>query len=145
MIYTAKRLNSPERIAEGIYKGFHYYVLNLGTHPCAYIDVTDTNLNGIHYSNIDIECHGGLTYSDDNLATVNKIGWFIGWDYAHYYDFAGYYLEHNNYIFDECKKWTTEEIVHECKEVIDQLAKIRLDEAIAEIKRWQKAEIGEIE
>ena len=63
MIYSATRINPPEMLADGEYKGFHFYVLNLGTHPCAYIDVTETNLNGKDYTDIDINCHFGLTYS----------------------------------------------------------------------------------
>ena len=83
MIYSAKRLNPPEMLADEEYNGFHFYVLNLGTHPCAYVDVTDSYLNGIPYEEIDIKCHCGLTYSREYLHTVDKKGWFIGWDYAH--------------------------------------------------------------
>lgn len=72
MIYSAKGLNPPEMLADGVYKGFHFYVLNLGIHPCAYIDVTETDLNGKDYTDIDISCHGGLTYSEDYLRTVDK-------------------------------------------------------------------------
>lgn len=121
MIYSATRLNPPEMLADGEYKGFHFYVLNLGTHPCAYVDVADSDLNGTHYSDIDIECHCGLTYSREYLHTVDKKGWFIGWDYAHYYDFAGYELEMPIDIITGGKKWTTSEIVNECKQVIDQI------------------------
>lgn len=127
MVYTAKRLEPPERIAEGKYKGFTYYVLNLGTHPCAYIDVTDTNLHGVNYNQIEIDCHWGLTYSRDFLATVDKKGWFIGWDYAHYGDFTGYDMEMPEYLQSHGEKWTTEEIVKECKKVIDQIVKITKD------------------
>jgi hypothetical protein len=116
MIYSPKRLNPPERLADGNYKGFDYYVLNLGTHPCAYVDVTDTKLNHIQYNDIDIECHGGLTYSRGFLITVDKEGWFIGWDYAHFNDFSG------DGLFSRYgKKWTTQEMVNECKRVIDQI------------------------
>ena len=125
MVYTAKRLKLPERIAEGAYKGFTYYVLSLGTHPCAYVDVTDTNLHGVDYSQID--CHGGLSYSEDFLATVEKKGWFIGWDYAHCTDFAGYEMEMLAYLHSNEKKWTTAEIVKECKKVIDQIVNITKD------------------
>ena len=45
MIYSSVR-TQPEQLAVGEYKGFDYYVLSMGTHPCAYIDVTDTDLNG---------------------------------------------------------------------------------------------------
>lgn len=121
MIYSAKRLSPPEMLADGEYKGFHFYVLNLGTHPCAYIDVTETDLNGKEYTDIDISCHGGLTYSREYLNTVDKKGWFIGWDYAHYCDFAGYELEMPIGIRMNGKRWTTAEIVEECKQVIDQI------------------------
>lgn len=122
MIYSAKRLNPPEMLADGEYKGFHFYVLNLGTHPCAYVDVTNTDLNGKDYHDIDIKCHFGLTYSREYLRTVDKKGWFIGWDYAHYCDFSGYELEMPIDIRTYGERWTTAEIVNECKRVIDQLA-----------------------
>lgn len=123
MIYSAKRLNPPERIAEGEYKGFTYYVLNLGTHPCAYVDVSNTSLHGMDYDDIDIECHFGLTYASEHLSTVEEKGWFIGWDYAHYCDFAGYELTFSSNRRTYGKMWTTKEIVDECKAVIDQLEK----------------------
>ena len=121
MIYSAQRLNPPEMLADGEYKGLHFYVLNLGTHPCAYVDVTDTDLNGKDYESIDIECHCGLTYSREYLHTVDKKGWFIGWDYAHADDFSGDYALTLGYLFSHTKRWTTEEIVSECRYVIDQL------------------------
>lgn len=124
MVYSAQRIEPPLKLADGEYNGFTYYVLNLGTHPCAYIDVTDTNLNGVDYDNIDVECHFGLTYSREYLVTVDKKGWFIGWDYAHYCDFAGYELEMPDHIRTNGKRWTTAEIVNECKTVIDQLVTI---------------------
>ena len=124
MIYSAKRLNSPEMLTDGEYKGFHFYVLNLGTHPCAYVDVTETNLNRKDYEDIDISCHGGLTYSEECLRTVDKKGWFIGWDYAHCSDFAGYELNMPVYMRTNGKRWTTAEIVEECKQVIDQITTV---------------------
>ena len=125
MIYSAETLNPPEMLADGEYKGFHFYVLNLGTHPCAYVDVTETDLNGKDYKDIDVSCHGGLTYSRKYLNTVDKKGWFIGWDYAHYCDFVGYELEMPIGIIMGGKRWTTAEIVEECKQVIDQITIVR--------------------
>lgn len=52
---------------------------------------------------------------------MTKKGWFIGWDYAHYSDFAGYELEMPVYMRTNGKRWTTAEIVEECKQVIDQI------------------------
>lgn len=118
MIYENKRLNPPEMLAAGTYKGIDYYILNMGTHPCAYIDVTSTPLNGVNYENIDLECHGGLTYSREYLATVDKKGWFIGWDYGHYGD----YMKLSCMLPGELdgKQWTTKEILLEVKRVIEQ-------------------------
>jgi hypothetical protein len=113
-------LRQPERLAEGEYRGFTYYVLTLGTHPCAYIDVTGTLLDGKGYDDIDIDCHFGLTYAEPHLSTVDTGGWFIGWDYAHYGDFVGYTLE-MPLEMQTGKKWTTEEMVTECKYAIDQI------------------------
>ena len=121
MIYQAKRLTPPEQIARGTYKGLDYYVLNLGTHPCAYIDVTDTSLHDIKYEEIDIVVHGGLTYSRPSLATVDKPGWFIGWDYSHYGDFTGADMMFPPELQLGGKQWTTEEIVIHCEDVINQM------------------------
>lgn len=118
MIYNKNRSESAEKIAGGTYKNFDYYVLNLKTHPTAYIDVSDSPLNGVFYDDIDISCHGGLTYSEEVLKTVDKKGWFIGWDYAHYGDYTGFGCPTYE---EQYKKWTTEEIVEECKLVIDQI------------------------
>lgn len=132
MIYCAKRFDQPERLTDGEYNGFSFYVLSLGTHPCAYVDVTDTELNGRDYGNIDIECHGGLTYSREYLCTVNKKGWFIGWDYSHYGDFVGYELEMPIDIRTNGKIWTIDEIVAECKRVIDQLIRTPQNDEVRE-------------
>ena len=122
MIYSAKRLNPPEMLAEGEHKGLRFYVLNLGTHPCAYVDVTETHLNGKFYDDIDIKCHCGLTYSREYLRTVDKKGWFVGWDYAHFMDYAGYEEDFSAHLRSvDTKRWTTAEMVNECKEVIDQI------------------------
>lgn len=117
MIYDKNRSGEAEQIAAGTYKNFDYYVLNLHTHPTAYIDVTDSPLNGWDYDYFDISCHGGLGYSEPILKTVDKKGWFIGWDYANYGDYADY----DSNMYRNGKKWTTEEIVEECKNVIDQI------------------------
>ena len=127
MIYDKNRLRSAEQIAGGTYKNFDYYVLNLKTHPTAYVDVSDSPLNGVCYEDIDISCHGGITYSESILKTVDKKGWFIGWDYVHYGDYMAYGYAAINNMFPNDKKWTTEEIVEECKNVIDQIVEKYLE------------------
>lgn len=110
----------PYRLADGTYKGFPYYVLSMGTHPCAYVDVSALSKCGIDTYRID--CHGGITYSNKHLATVDGEGWFIGWDYAHYYDYSGMVPDCYS---ENLKRWTTGEIVDECKNVIDQIVELR--------------------
>lgn len=144
MIYSKNRLESAEQIAAGTYKNFDYYVLNLHTHPTAYVDVSDSPLNGWDYDYFDISCHGGLGYSESTLQTVDKKGWFIGWDYAHYGDYADY--DSNMYL--NGKKWTTEEIVEECKNVIDQIVakyyketkkmKYKVEDKVRIVSEWGK-------
>lgn len=109
-----------------IYKGFHYYILNLGTHPTAYVEIPKEHvLYSMSYIDIEdseyyIDVHGGLTYSSDSLRigedTSLKNSWFIGWDYAHLGDYLGYDL-----VKSTDKKWTTLEIIEECKKVIEQI------------------------
>lgn len=120
MIYNKNRTGSAEQIAGGTYKNFDYYVLNLKTHPTAYIDVTDSPLNGCD-EDIDISCHGGITWCYNFVKSIDKKGWFIGWDYAHYEDYMDYGDATLNNMSLDKKKWTTEEIVEEYKNVIDQI------------------------
>ena len=121
MVYQKTR--KIELLHNDIYKDFHYYILNLGTHPTAYVEIPKkSKLYGKNYNDIDIMCHGGLTYSSDILFTSKNTklanSWFIGWDYAHLDDYFGF-----DEIFElrDAKKWTTQEIINECEEVIDQI------------------------
>ena len=113
-------VKKPERVAHGFYRGFHFYVLTMGSHPCAYIDVGHSE-----FSAGAINCHGGITYEDNILATVPEKSYFIGWDYAHYNDF----LVFNDRLAKEygepyrAHKYTLTEIVKECINVIDQIRK----------------------
>lgn len=49
--------------------------------------------------------------------------WFIGWDYAHYNDYSGLYLNNDCVLMDELglKKWKTSEIINDCKDLIDDI------------------------
>lgn len=126
------RENIRELLCNGIYKGYHFYVLNLGSHPTAYVEIPKTSkLFGKHYDDIDILVHGGLTYSNDELKissnTTMANSWFIGWDYAHAGDYCGYMEDikewgiHTLSSLEDEKKWTTEEMIKDCICVIDQL------------------------
>lgn len=115
MIYQPSRI-PPIRLADGVYRGIPFYVLSLGTHPCAYVDIAPSERDAIN--EYDIDCHGGITYREDYLVTVDHKGDFIGWDYAHYMDCYGDIPSLN---FANSKKWTTAEMIAECKHVIDQI------------------------
>lgn len=124
MIYQKDR--KIELLYNDIYKNYHYYILNLGTHPTAYIAIPKGHkLYGQDYNDIynicDINVHGGLTYSNHNLMGINSEEWFIGWDYAHCGDYCGYEEIMPESIRTYGKKWTTKEIIEECKNVIEQI------------------------
>lgn len=115
---------SPERkveiLCQGKYKNYQFYILNLGTHPTAYVEIPRKHkLFEKKYEGIDIDVHGGLTFSEDHLQDIKNNSWFIGWDYAHFGDFFGTDLLFNFNTFE--KKWTTEEIFDDVVSVIDQL------------------------
>ncbi len=112
----------------GNYLGYDYYILNLGTHPTAYVDIPkEHKYYKKQYDKIDINVHGGVTYSNNTLTIGNndvKNGWFIGWDYAHYGDYYGYYKSLKTNSFKESHKWTTEEIYEDVKKVCEQLKRV---------------------
>lgn len=72
-----------ELLASGKYKGYQFYILNLGTCPTAYIEIPQGHkLYFVSYDSIDLDVHGGLTYSEKSLWISNKEelidSWFIG-------------------------------------------------------------------
>lgn len=99
----------------GIYHNRKYFIISLGTHPCAYVEFHH-ELKRDSDEWYDAPCHGGITYDDYAYWDDNDETYYIGWDYAHalcdYIPFLG-----------GGKKRTTEEIFEEVKEVIDYLNK----------------------
>lgn len=131
MEYTSKE--KIEILAEGEYKGYQFYVLNFGAYPTAYVEIPKTsklfNKHYLEYSSmdIDIEVHGGITFSADHLQNIRKDTWIIGWDYAH----GGDYLGFLDILPDDLKlsegmekKWTTEEILENVFNVIEQVIEV---------------------
>ena len=81
-------------IATGSYHNIKYWIISMGTHPCAYIDATDLPDYFFH----DAPIHGGVTYDSDSLMNVwdkaykgfkSEKKHFIGWDYGHAGDHNG--------------------------------------------------------
>ena len=108
------------------YKGYEYVIMNLGTHPTAYVGIPERAAyiifqgEDLMESNL-IDVHGGITYENSYILDENKNKycngkWWIGWDYAHLNDFMA-----NNDYGQYRKMWTTEEILEDVKSVIDQI------------------------
>lgn len=119
MEYSTK--SKREVLDTGYCLGLLYYIMNLGSHPTAYIKIPkDNKYYGKDMYEIDLEVNGGVTYSSDHL-WINENdrleGWFVGWDYAHFGDYTGFEFRIGG------KKWTTEEIFKEVKEACYQLVK----------------------
>ena len=120
MVYTGD-VTERTLLAHGIYKGLDYYVLSLGSHPCAYVDCKNYLIN-----EDDIECHGGVTYHADHLhlPLMAIEGNFIGWDYSHYYDYTRYDGASGVSSFWPGEKHTTDEMIADCINVIKQIVEV---------------------
>lgn len=118
-----------EVLDTGFCFGLLYYIMNLGTHPTAYIRIPKGHkLYGKNdeeiYQKVDV--HGGITYINDSITIENnqKIeGWFIGWDYGHYGDYMGIEELVPMEFRIGGKKWTTQEIYKELREACYQIQK----------------------
>jgi hypothetical protein len=112
MIYKQER--EMEILHEGKYNGYDFLIFSIGTHPTAYVRIPKNHkYYGKTYDEITINCHGGLTYTNNRIG--NKIGWWIGWDYAHFSDYTG----HEYSFYRDGKRWSTEEIFDDVKKVIN--------------------------
>ena len=104
-----------EILYSGEYKRHKFAIINLWSHPTAYVE----NKMGIIDYNAclldDVKVHGGFTYCDTGYWSEESknISW-LGWDYAHYGDYI-----YGNTLSG--KQWTTAEIYDEVKSVIDQI------------------------
>lgn len=126
MIY--KNDSVREVLSEGTFLNYRYWIISLGTHPCAYVEISKEHpyrkIND--YDRLDINVHGGITYlrKDLYLKESVKNSYIIGWDYAHCFDYMSPY-------FLDGKKYTTEEIFEDVKDVIKQLI-LKVNEPLME-------------
>lgn len=108
-------------LAHDTYKGYEFAIISFVTHPCAYVGIPIGHrfYKKEYYEEIFdyIPAHGGLTYSEMGVYGHMQDKWVIGWDYGHYGDYVPWEL------FSEGKRWTTEEILEEVKDVIDEIIK----------------------
>ena len=126
MVYFAER--KMEILFNGEYKGHKFCIMNLGTHPTAYVENKIKNLRSYGDDRLDnIDVHCGFTYLDGSYWDKNDKTIYLGWDYGHYCDYAGYFEKYSIGDSCGCKRWTTPEIYDELKFVIEQL--IALEES----------------
>lgn len=117
-----------QTLMNGAYKGFEFRILNLGTHPTAYIKIPENHKYFLQdYNSIDLDVHGGLTYVENYLLIEDRRldGWWIGWDYGHFGDYFGFEETLPVEYRVGGKKWTTAEIFEEVKEAIEQLIEVQ--------------------
>ena len=123
MKYSFTRLHKPEILARGFHKGYNYFVVNYGTHPCAYVVIAKGQpyYSTVGSHNVKIECHGGCTFLEWGYRGIIEDSYkVIGWDYSHLGDFFGSYLSDAGFG-RSLRRWTTEEMVEDCIHAIEQL------------------------
>lgn len=141
-----KRLDQPELLTFGTrYWGYDFIIINMGTHPTAYVRIPKNHpFFGLHYDEVNknIVCpdcgkiHESevFTFSDSSTNFAHRVkdgelipeGWWLGWDYAHLGDWQGYLTDEEN-IEKDNRKYSTEEIVRDCIDVIRFLRKAKYE------------------
>ena len=119
MIYSPKR--EREILVHDVFDGVEFYIVSLGSHPCAYVRVPEKcrQIVESEIEHFDLNCHGGITYvGDGNLPWGKFPGFWIGWDYAHAGDYTAL---PEGYPEDDGHKWTTTEILNEIKEFVTEM------------------------
>lgn len=121
-------------VASGVYKNVQYVCLNLGIHPAAYVMCTQEFLDKHvdKYKTIEgIHVHCGITYvgkANELLGLEEYNSPCFGWDYGHAGDWAGYMSEEENIEFNHTK-YTTDMLIKDCQDAIDQYLQILENDA----------------
>ena len=124
--------NEPDR-AEFEAHGFHCIARRNPScgHWCGYVGVTANHpYYGKYYGEIDIDVHGGLTYSDHcngEICHKAKEGepdelYWLGFDCGHFDDLSPYQVAIPSLAFRlDGHYWTLEEVEEECISLAKQL------------------------
>ena len=107
---------------EDIGDGYKLAVVSIaGSHPCAYVQFPGIeNLCSYEHIKVKAKVHGGFTFLGMlwNGEEYGLPGIWLGWDYAHFDDYVSFLDSIDG------KKWTTAEMIDECKNVINQIIDI---------------------
>lgn len=108
------------------YKGYQCEIkrIEMFGYLCGYVHIPLSHpVYGKKYHDIDIECHGGLTYSNIDYQTKDMV---IGFDCAHYMDIVPYYYDHHNSLVWIGAKYRNMKYLEiECKSIVNQLIAIK--------------------
>lgn len=128
MIYEDHLKDKPDILVEGTFKGYQFWILSYGTHPCAYVELPPKHpyygKKIEEYFELPLDVHGGITFARDRLWNLAKDTSIIGWDYAHCEDYMPCLKE----LAPNLKKWTTNEIYEEIEDCINQLIEEQNDD-----------------
>lgn len=127
LLYNRDKIGQATIIENSKYKGYEYFIVSYGSHPCCYVIANKTFTS----EEADkIEVHGGITWNDRCLPAKLKIeaqrseflNQVLGWDYTHLGDRhltpAGLPSVLDN---PDDKMWTYEELLNDVHSVIDQI------------------------
>lgn len=130
LLYDRDKIGQVEIIENSKYKGYEYYIVSYGSHPCCYVlphkTIGDNDV-------INIEVHGGITWNDRCLPAKLKIvaqrseflNQVLGWDYTHLGDRHLTPAGLPSILDDpDDKMWTYEELLDDVHKVIDQIIKL---------------------
>lgn len=127
-----------EIIGKGEINGRKWFILNLGHHPTAYVELKQEELEkSKKYDDYNLDVHGGFTFLGNPYWDEEDKSTYIGWDYAHCDDFCGICLDEfwdNTYFLSCDKQWTIKEIFEEVKQVIKQFDTAKWVNGILEVE-----------
>lgn len=142
MKYSYPRLENPIVLFDKIINGYRCIALNLGTHPCAYIQISEYHKyanKDVYKDDLEVGCHWGFNFlrkyeKDDYLPQ----GLWIGWSYDHSDDYTAYPINKRFgskwacQSYDELENpkehetvWTTEKIYQECVRVTNDMIHVK--------------------
>lgn len=110
-------------VEDKILYNIRYIIIDQGTHPTAYIGVDfNHKLAGNHYDHINLNVHGGLTFSNPGGGLLPSDFFWYGWDYAHIGDY--YATPDSRLTFMGDKKWKYYEILEHIIEAIKEFNRL---------------------
>ena len=130
MVYHRTHLSPCQVLCLNKYKKYDYFIVNMGTHPTAYVRIPKTHQfyqKNYDYCNPPHGFSGGpFTFGDNASIFQNQLdteipnGYYLGWDYAHLGDWLGHWSDEDNIRMGH-RKYTTSEIITDCQQIIEYL------------------------